>query len=325
MRVLLLATGGTIAYSPGDRPPGHGAFATAAELLAALPPGAVRAKVTAEDMTAEPSWDIEPATMLRLARRVRAAIHEDGYDGVVVTHGTDTLEESAYLIDLLAGPAAGRAGIVFTGSMRPATDPFPDGPRNLASAIAAATDPAVRGAGAVVCLDGSVHAARWATKVDSTSAAAFSSAPFGPIGRVTPAGVEPLRPPPPRPPAPSGDPESAVALIKVYPGIDPALLSTAVDAGVRGIVLEGTGEANVPVVLFTTIYELAEWNIPVVIASRCHTRPVPLEDLGGGAALAARMGAIGARGLAPAKARCALMVALGGGGVAAVRDWFGRI
>ncbi|WP_344394888.1 hypothetical protein [Actinomadura alba] len=114
-----------------------------------------------------------------------------------------------------------------------------------------------------------------------------------------------------------------MALIKTYPGIDPVLLTAIVDAGARGVVLEGTGTANVPVGLFTTIGELTEWDIPVVIASRCRTSAAALGDLRLGAGLAGKIGAIGARGLSPVKAHCALMVALGGGGgVAAARDWF---
>src|SRR6185436_6067131 len=102
MGVLLLTTGGTIGLLPR---PGRGAFAPGAELLAALPTGAVTADVVLEDVLAEPSWDIEPSTMLRLARRVREAVLVDGFDGVVLTHGTDTLEETAFLVDLLAGTA----------------------------------------------------------------------------------------------------------------------------------------------------------------------------------------------------------------------------
>lgn len=114
-------------------------------------------------------------------------------------------------------------------------------------------------------------------------------------------------------------------MIKTYPGMDSVLLTAVVDAGARGVVLEGTGLGNVPVDLFATIGELSEWGIPVVIASRSRTRGVPLEDLHLIAGLAGKLGAIGARGLAPSKARCALMVALGTGGVEAVRDWFGRL
>lgn len=138
--------------------------------------------------------------------------------------------------------------------------------------------------------------------------------------------------------------ESDVALIKTYPGIDASLLTAVVDAGARGVVLEGTGAGNVPVGLFGAIAELTGWDIPVVVASRCRTGVAVLEELGLGAGLAARMGAIGARGLSPSKARVALMVALGAhsaknaqganggnggesgnGGVAAARRWFASI
>lgn len=322
-RVLLLATKDTIAYS---RRPGHEAVASGADLLKTIPADLLTADVTVEDVLAEPSWDISPATMLTLARRARAAILDDSFDGVVITHGTDTLEDTAFLIDLQAGPAALRGGIVLTGAMRHLDDLSTDGPRNLASAITAAADRSLAGVGVVACLNDELHAARWVTKVDATSVAAFSSAPHPPVGRVVGTGVEMLATPPPRPPESQGEPESDVALIKTYPGIDPVLLTAVVDAGARGIVLEGTGMFNVPVSLLTTISDLTKWDIPVVIASRCRTRDIDLAELPLGSGLAAKVGAIGARSLAPGKARSALMVALRpDGGVKAARDWFQRL
>lgn len=321
-RVLLLATGDTIAQSLR---PGHEAVASGTDLLATIPADMLKAQVSVEDVMAEPSWDTSPSTMLGLASRARSAVLEDGYDGVVITHGTDTLEDTAFLVDLLAGPAPRNGGIVLTGAIRALDDLSADGPRNLASSIAAAADPALREAGAVVCLNDELHAARWVTQLDATTVAGFTSAPFDMLGRVVEGRVERLAAAPPRAPDPVGEPEPDVALIKTYPGIDPVLLTAIVDAGARGIVLEGTGVANVPVGLFTAINELTEWDIPVVIASRCRTSRAPLEDLRLGTGLAGKIGAIGARGLSAAKARSALMVALGGGGVAAVRDWFGRL
>jgi L-asparaginase len=321
-RVLLLATGDTIAHSYS---PGH--VASGAELLETIPSGTLPADVAVEveDVMAEPSWDMSPSTMLGLARRARTAILERGFDGVVITHGTDALEDSAFLVDLLAGRAAERGAIVLTGAIRSLDDLSSDGPRNLASSIVAAADHALHGAGAVVCVNDELHAARWVTMVDATSVAGFSSGPFPVLGRVAGGRVETLSEPPSRPPLVGGEPESDVALIKTYPGMDSVLLTAVVDAGARGVVLEGTGLGNVPVDLFATIGELSEWGIPVVIASRSRTRGVPLENLHPGAGLAAKLGAIGARGLAPSKARSALMVALGTGGVEAVRDWFGRL
>lgn len=171
-RLLLLATGDVIAY-------GRHGLLKAAELL---PPGAGR--VDAVDLLTEPAFDMTSATTLMIATRVRTPVLDDGYDGVVVTYGLDTVEETAFLTDLLAGPAAARAGIVFVGAARRPDDPGADGPRNLAAALIAARDPALRLAGPVVCVDGDLHAARWATHVDATAVAGFSSAPFAPVGRV---------------------------------------------------------------------------------------------------------------------------------------------
>lgn len=324
-RVLLLATGDTMAYRLRPDSPG---VASGAELLKTLPAGELPRDVVVEveDVSAEPGWDISPATMALLARGARTAILERGFDGVVITHGVDTMEETAFLVDVLAGRAAGRGALVLTGAVRPLDDLSADGPRNLASSVVAAADPALRGAGAVVCLNDELHAARWGSMVDATGVSAFSSAPFPVLGRVAGGRVEFSAAPPARPPAVEGEPETDVALIKTYPGMDPVLLTSAVDAGARGVVLEGTGVANVPVGLFTTIDELIGWDVPVVVASRCHTRRTPLEDLRPDMGLAGGVGAIGARGLAPAKARCGLMAALGaGGGVEAARAWFSRL
>jgi L-asparaginase len=322
-RVLLMAAKDTMAYALR---PGQEAAAGGAELLAAIPAGQVPAEVTVTDVPAEPGWDTSPATMLAMARRARDAILRGGFDGVVLAYGTDALEETAFLADLVAGAAVQHGGIVLTGAVRPRDDLSPDGPRNLAASLCAAADPALPGVGVVICLNDELHAARWATMVDATGVAAFSSAPNPALGQVVAGRVELVAAPPPRPPAPAGDPEPAVALIKTYPGIDDALLTAVVDAGARGVVLEGTGAANVPASLLAAISDLTQWDIPVVVASRCRTRRAELADLSLGGRIAAQVGAIGARGLPAVKARCALMAALGGGGgVAGARDWFARL
>ncbi|WP_018681827.1 asparaginase [Actinokineospora enzanensis] len=304
-RVLLLATGDTLAHR-------RNSIATGAELLAGL--GEVPVDVRVEDVQAEPSWDTSPATMLALARRARKALAADGFDGVVVTHGVDTVEETAFLTDLFLGPA--RGGVVFTGATRRLDDPDSNGLANLADALVAAAHPVTRVLGAVVCFDHLLHAARWATLTDVT----FSSAPHAPLGRVAGNDVIVTTPPPDRLGPVHDPPETDVALIKTYPGMPTVVLTSVVDAGARGVVLEGTGAGNVPVELFTTIMELTGWDIPVVIASRA--RPERHDT----AALALRVGAIGSRGLAGPHARVALMTALGaGGGVAAARTWFDRL
>ena len=292
-RVLLIATGDTIAYL-------NDAVASGAQLLDGIA-GVPGVTVDVEDVLAEPSWDTTPGTMLAIARRVRGALGER-FDGVVVTCGVDALEETAFLTDLMNAPA--RGGIVFTGATRYWDAPGSDGPANLFSAIAAAVSTA--GLGALVCFDRELHAARWAHFSDGR----FSSAPHPPLGR---AGGEIVSTLPPLPGV-DGVPETDVALIKTYPGMPPSLLTAVTDAGARGVVLEGTGGGNVPVELLIPISELIEWDIPVVIASR--SGPVT------GTGLAGKVGAISANGLRAGQARVALMVALAAGGVGAVRTWF---
>lgn len=319
-RVLLLATGDVIAYPGND---GDACLARGADLLTDLPRGSVTAEVVVEDVLAEPSWDTSVGTMLALARRARTALAHDGFAGIVVTHGLDTIEETAFLTDLVLGELARLGRVVFTGAARRRGAPDADGPHNLACSIAAATDPALRGA--VVCLAGEVHSARWATVVDAHSPRGLTSHTCPILAPVVNGDVHVTSPPPPRPPALAGEPESDVALITTYPGMDAALLSVVVDGGSRGLVLQGTGRGNIPVTLFSTIHELTSWDIPVVVASRARTSASPLGDLTAPDGLAAAVGAIGARGLSAAKARYALMAALSTGGVSRCREWFSRL
>jgi L-asparaginase len=301
MTLLLVATGDTMAERAA-------AVANGRELLELAGPPPQR--VVVEDVMAEPSWDTSVSTQLALARRVRKALLADEFDGVVVTHGVDTLEETAFLTDLVAGPA--RGGIVFTGAVAPLSAPAPDGPANLAASLAAAADPALRGVGAVVCLGDELHAARWATY-----AGGFTSVPHPMLGRMVDGRARLTSVPPPRPPVVGGEPESDVALIKTYADMPAQLLTMVADLGAQGVVLEGTGAGNVPVELFGTIMGLSSMDIPVVIASRA-----PTTDIG----MAERMGAIAAAGLSAQKARVALMVALSkGGGVEAALRFFAGI
>ncbi|MFL6143177.1 MAG: asparaginase [Labedaea sp.] len=299
MTLLLIATGDTMAHRGSS-------VATGRELLGLA--GSAPMRVVVEDVLAEPSWDTSVSTQLALARRIRKALVEDEFTGVVVTHGVDTLEETAFLADLLAGPA--RGGIVFTGGLRPLSAAEPDGPANLAASLTAAADPVLRGAGAVVCLGEELHAARFATLTDG-----FSSMPHPMLGRLVEGRVRLTSAPPPRPPIVDGEPETDVALLKTYPNMPPALLTMVTDLGAQGVVLEGTGAGNVPVELFGIILELSAMDIPVVVASRARTT---------GIGLAEQVGAIDAAGLSPPKARMALMVALSrGGGVKAATRYFG--
>jgi len=329
-RLLLLATGDTLAQVRHGSPP---RIADGAELLTRVtaPEG-----TEVEDVRAEPSWDTSPGTQLLLARRARSALLDDGYDGVVITHGLDTIEETAFLTDVLLGPAADLGAVVLTGATRCLDDPATDGPINLAAALTVAADPVTPGLGAVLCLDGELHAARRAHLADTTRSPSITSAPHPRLGHIAAGRVVLTDKAPPRPPVITDLPETNVALVKTYPGMPTSLLTAVTDAGALGVVVEGTGRGNVPVELLMPIRELLSWDIPVVVASRAHSTGFDVDggrevapSAGSGVLgmdavdLAGRVGAISAGGLRPGQARVALMAALAsGGGVAAARAYF---
>ncbi|TCP56161.1 L-asparaginase [Tamaricihabitans halophyticus] len=319
-RILLLATGDTIAYRHHT---GQSTVASASELLAGATWQRRNIRVVPEDYPAEPSWDADPASTLRLASRVHGALTNEGFAGVLVTHGIDTLATAAFLSELLAGPMTTQARIVFTGAARCLDHAAGDARANLDDALTAVSDQGLTGYGAVICTAGQLQAARWAYLAEATGSARFGCATGAPVGRIADGRLTLTSPAPAPFPATGGDPTADVAVLKAYPGMPPAQLSTLADTGTRGIVLEGTGAGNVPVELFGTIADLSEKDIPVVIATRARTGGTP-PDPDCGAGLASKLGAIIVPDLPPEQARCALQVALGLGGVAEVRDWFTR-
>lgn len=307
----LLATGGTIASRVDETGAAVPAVA-AADLVAATPGLAELGPIEVEEIDRVNGWNVTPATMLRVAERARAALCEQGAAGVLVTHGTDTIEETLYLVDLLAGDATDRGPIVFGCAMRNASEVGADGPRNLRNAALVARDPAARERGALLSINDQVHAARWATKTDTLDVATFRSPEAGPVGHVDPGGrVRFGLPSPPRPP--HGDRvETDVALLKVYTGMDAEPLRWYLDRGVRGLVIEGTGAGHVPGPVAEGIAEVIDRGVPVVLASRCWTgRTAAVYGGPGGGVTLDALGVLRANGLNGPKARLALMVALG--------------
>jgi L-asparaginase len=236
------------------------------------------------DVDARPSWDLAVDDMEAIARAVCDAIDRGG-DAVVVTHGTDTMEETAWLTELLLGPhRRSRAAIVFTGALRFIDHDSSDGPANLERAIAAAQDTAGRGLGAQVAFAGRMHDARSVVKVDASALDVFTSE--GPA-----AGTRPPPPPPPRPL------NRRVGLLKVGP-----VFRARVPDSVDGLVLQGTGSFHVPSAYHAEIDDLVANGVHVVLASRCLRTSAPR---------ASNDRFLYAPGLTAEKAALALMVALG--------------
>jgi L-asparaginase len=312
MKLRLLATGGTIA---SRRDPGTGAVVPAVspdDLLAAVPGLDDVAEVEVTEIDRVNGWNVTPEVMVRTAHAARRALHDDGVDGIVVTHGTDTTEETLYLVDLLAGDATDAGAIVVACAMRSAGEVGADGPRNLLDAARVAVDPAARGRGALLCVNDEIHCARWVTKTDTTNISTFRSWPGGPVGHLELGAPRFVLPTPPRPPA-GDDIDTNVALVKAYTGMDDVLVRWLVDErDIHGLVVEGTGAGNVPGTLVPGIDHAIARGIPVVIASRCvRGRPQPVYGGPGGGVTLAEHGVIRSNGLNAAKARLALMVALG--------------
>jgi L-asparaginase len=245
--------------------------------------------------------------MWRLRRRVEETLADPRVDGVVVTHGTDTLEETAYLLDLtVAGPKP----IVLTGAMRTFSDPGWDGPANLTAAVRTAAHPGARGRGTLVVVGEEIHAASRVRKWHTQRLDAFRSG-LGPVG-VLDRG---------RPcfhaPAARGTvfrPRRLVTAVDLHvlaAGADDRLLRASLASGARGLVLEGTGAGNVPPAVLPGLREALR-RVPVVVVSRCAAgRVAPLYGFEGGGQRLAEMGAILAGDLGGPKARIRLMVALG--------------
>ena len=310
MKVVVVSTGGTIGMRP-DPATGKLVPAVSGEELVDTLGWRDGPPLELDDFARVPSFDMHGDLALALADRVSDHCRRDDVGGIVVTHGTDTMEESVYLVDRLLDSDK---PVVLTGAQRAADEPDSDGPRNLGNAIRVALAPEARGRGALVVFDGEVHAAREARKVHTSALRAFASPGYGPLGHVD--GTRVLFRRRPERSRPLRRPSAAlprVDLIRLYAGADDTLLRASVDAGSRAIVLEGTGRGNANERVFPGVEAAVQAGVPVVVCSRCVAgRVEPVYGRGGGKDLA-EAGAIFAGDLAGPKARVLLQLVLAAG------------
>ncbi|RKT55689.1 asparaginase [Saccharothrix australiensis] len=316
--LVLLGTGGTIATRATGG--GRAVQVGAAELLRAADAVWPRPGVRVEprDVAGRASFAARLTDVLDLAARIASAAGTA--DGVVVAHGTDTLEESAFLVSLAhSSPTP----VVFTGAQRPFDDPAPDGPRNLAAALRWAASPRSRGTGVTLAFADQVLPVVGARKTHTLALRAFAAPGRGPVGHVDEAGVRALatvRPAPLLPPGVRDLPR--VEVVAQYLGSDAAAFADARSRGVRGVVVAGFGSGNTTPDATSACLDLLAAGIPVVITSRVGEGPVVGLYAGGGADLAAA-GAVFAGDLSPWQARLLLAAVLAGtepGDLDAVRD-----
>jgi L-asparaginase len=311
--VVVVSTGGTIAMRP-DPQTGKLVPAVSGDELVGLLAWPEAPPLELDDFAQVPSFDMHGELVLSLARLVGQQAGRGDVAGVVVTHGTDTMEESVYLVDRLVGA---ELPVVFTGAQRGADQPDADGPRNLRDAIRVAASPDARGRGALVAFAGELHAAREARKVHTSALRAFGSPGYGPVGHVDGDHVVFGRRPERRPPLPLPERMAPVDLIRLHAGSDARFLRASVAASAEAIVLEGTGRGNANDQVLAGVREAVGSGVAVVVCSRCvEGRVEPVYGRGGGRDLA-DAGALFAGDLAGPKARVLLQAGLGAGLAAA--------
>ena len=305
MRVHVIATGGTIASTADGAETGPAPALSGDDLVEAVPDLGAYADVTVETVADRPGFDMSPAACGRVASRIRE--RDDRVDGFVVTHGTDTLAETARYLDLTCG-----APVVVTGAQRRPDEAGSDGPTNLRTAVRAAAHERLSG-GTFVAFDGELHAAATARKAHTCALDAFRSPETGPVARFTRRRVHWYREPAgdgDRLPIPDDHP--TVPLVVSAGGVGRAAFEDAADRG-EAVVVAGTGLGNTTSALGRAI---ADAECPVVVASRCHAGPTePVYGTpGGGATLAGHDHVRVAHGT-PWAARVELVLAVAAGRV----------
>ncbi|WP_174901376.1 asparaginase [Burkholderia pseudomultivorans] len=310
-RIVVLATGGTIAGAAPDAASTAGYQAGALGvnfLLDAVPALATVARVDAEQVASIDSKDLALPLWNTLAARVAALSADPAVDGIVITHGTDTLEETAYALHLVA---SGDKPVVLTAAMRPATALSSDGPLNLLNAVTVAADPAARGQGVLVAFNNRIHGARDVVKTSTYAVDAFHSPELGALGWVQDGRVEFAR-------RVTRSRDARLAIADAWPPVDvvasyAGATRTAVDAfvaaGVRGLVVAGTGNGSIHATLQAALADAVKAGVAVVRASRVGSGHV----MRNGAANDDALGFVSAGSLSPFKARVLLMLALANG------------
>jgi L-asparaginase len=262
-KVSVLSLGGTISSvntgGPGVRP-----SLTGEALVEAVPGLSEVAEVSAASVRQVPGWQLTVEDLIEVSEEATRAIDE-GATGVVVTQGTDSIEETAFALDLLIDRDA---PVVVTGAMRNPTLPGADGPANLLAAVTVAADGAACGLGALVVMNDEVHAARFVRKTHTQSPAAFRSPLAGPLGWISEGRASiAARPMGRRHVRPRGGGAEDVALLATFPGDDGRLVGAVGERGYSGLVVEALGGGHVPPPMVEPLAALAE-RMPVVLASR---------------------------------------------------------
>ncbi|WP_459523890.1 asparaginase [Leuconostoc lactis] len=302
-KILVLHTGGTISMHEGE----NGGVETGVEnpltgVKLALPD----VELTVENIFNLPSEHIGPVHMLQLQQRILAA--KQAFDGVVITHGTDTLEETSFFLD---STLAVDFPIVMTGAMRSSNELGSDGLYNYQSALRVAAHDDSRHRGVLVVMNDEIHAARFVTKTHTTNVATFGSPISGTMGLLTKHQIIYFYDLPKRHVLPINSVKQNIPVLKAYAGMDGQLLELLAAAKIDGIIIEALGAGNLSKEAANGVLYLLSRNIPVVIVSRSFNGVAePVYDYLGGGVQLEKAGAIFATSINGQKARLKLLIGL---------------
>ena len=312
-KVKVLATGGTIAgaqSSSSEIGYKSGTFSVD-DLIKAVPPLKDLAELSGEQVANIGSQTMNHDVWLKLAKRINEVLNDGSTDGIVITHGTDTLEETAYFLSLVV---KSDKPVVLVGSMRPATAISADGPANLYNAVALAVSPEARGRGPMIVIDDEIRYAREAQKMNTTELDTFHSPNRGRAGVMNVGKLEWFSQNTTRHTtksefsvdgkAPADLPR--VEIVYSYENLGPEMVDALVQQGVKGIVLAGVGDGNSTDAAIAALAAAAKKGIAIVRSSRTGSgvvaRNVEVDD--------DKLGFIASMELSPQKARILLMLGL---------------
>ena len=308
-KIIIIFTGGTISMKEDEESNAAVPAMSGKDILKLTPGLDNTAEIHFLDFGTIPSPHMTPEKMLELSRLISTKTEIEDYDGVVITHGTDSLEETAYLVDLTYN---GSNPVIFTGSMKNSSEPGWDGPSNLSNAVLTAISEEARDRGVLVVLNEEVHCAAQVTKTNTHTLHTFKSMDFGPVGFIDNNKVHFYYNYTKKQYIDLENIDSSVDIIKCGCGMDSRLIRFCVDSGAHGIVIEGMGRGNIPPKMVQGVEYALSKNIPVVLVSRCLMGRV-MDDYGyeGAGRELTEKGVILGDNLPGQKARIKLMAALG--------------
>lgn len=266
-------------------------------------------QVTSIDFLNVPSPHIRLEHMMTLYQKIKT--EQANFDGFVITHGTDTLEETAYFLDTMAIP---EKPIVLTGAMRSSNELGSDGVYNYRTALRVAADEKSADKGVLVVMNDEIHAAKYVTKTHTTNVSTFQTPTHGPLGLVTKREILYFKTAEPRVRFDLSAVSGTVPIIKAYADMDTVLLKALTKTDISGLVIEALGAGNLPPTILPPIKKLLERGLPIILVSRCFNGIAePVYAYQGGGIQLEQDGILFVKELNAQKARLKLLIALNAG------------